>query len=161
MNFEIVSRAVAAFTLGCLAVGCASSPKNMAAISIQDRGNTQLRALDGTPLEAIVFKEIAPSVTLSFRTDSYQLDRESRARLSSFLKTLGPQQHGRLAIAGFADPTGSPNHNAKLSSRRARSVAQWLLDQGIIAEEYSVEGHGELFVPKFARARIVQVRVRN
>jgi outer membrane protein OmpA-like peptidoglycan-associated protein len=48
-----------------------------------------------------------------------------------------------LSIEGHTDDVGSKEHNLELSERRAASVRDYLVEQGVPAESVSARGFGE------------------
>ena len=73
------------------------------------------------------------------------------------LKSAGEQTVGRLAqfmreyenrrvrIEGYTDSTGSDAYNQQLSERRAESVRNALLNQGISSRRIEIKGYGEQY----------------
>jgi outer membrane protein OmpA-like peptidoglycan-associated protein len=51
----------------------------------------------------------------------------------------------RVRIEGHTDDRGADQYNLELSKRRARSVAQWLIDKGIPTDRLEAWGCGESF----------------
>lgn len=49
----------------------------------------------------------------------------------------------KVAIEGHTDDVGNDKRNLKLSDDRAKSVVQWLVDNGVEAERLSGQGFGE------------------
>ncbi len=64
------------------------------------------------------------------------------AKLSAFL-TQHPDR--TVAIEGHTDSVGSDDYNLSLSQRRANSVQQFLISQGIAPNRLTVSGKGENF----------------
>jgi OOP family OmpA-OmpF porin len=59
-------------------------------------------------------------------------------------KALQAQQNFNVEIAGHTDSTGSASYNENLSDQRAKSVRQYLIEQGIDADRLTARGYGEL-----------------
>lgn len=55
------------------------------------------------------------------------------------------KKHPRLKveIQGHTDSTGSPAYNLKLSQRRADSVRDYLLSQGVPEDQLQTKGYGQ------------------
>lgn len=75
----------------------------------------------------------------------------------------------RVQVSGFTDTTGTPEHNMRLSVRRAETVANYLVTKGVSKDRMTVAGFGEkrefLAVPtgdnvNEPRNRRVEVRKR-
>jgi OOP family OmpA-OmpF porin len=49
----------------------------------------------------------------------------------------------KVEIGGHADSRGSDEHNMKLSQARAESVRDYLISQGVPAEQLTAMGYGE------------------
>ncbi len=131
-----------------------------------DPDNDGDRILDGDdkcPLEAEVYNDFededgCPDETLAkveqgkivimqkifFDTGKATIKPESFVVLQAvrgIMKT-NPQIK-RVAIEGHTDDVGNDKRNKKLSDDRAKSVMQWLVDNGIDALRLSAEGFGE------------------
>jgi len=50
-----------------------------------------------------------------------------------------------VAIEGHTDSTGDESYNLELSKKRAESVGQYLIKQGISAQRLSYEGYGSKY----------------
>lgn len=89
----------------------------------------------------------APDVTLSadalFATDSAALSADARSELMQLVDQIsGRDDLGRIYIAGHADTTGNDAINEPLSQRRAESVADFLISQGVDGSLIQTEGFG-------------------
>ncbi|MDQ1353630.1 MAG: hypothetical protein QG657_3936 [Acidobacteriota bacterium] len=87
------------------------------------------------------------SINIRFKTDSKELDNKAvwdLNRLVDFLKA--PEQRTAvIVLAGFADNTGTPDHNTVLSRERAQSVLQKMAQYGIGEPKFLVlvDGFGQ------------------
>jgi len=61
-------------------------------------------------------------------------------RLADVLKT-NPTR--KVLVEGFADSTGTSEHNQALSERRAIAVRSALLELGVAGERVAIRGYGE------------------
>ena len=73
-------------------------------------------------------------------------DRLRFSRLNEFDKALGtlneyPQS--KVTVIGHTDSSGSKEYNKRLSEKRAESVAEYFVSQGIDKNRISFEGYGE------------------
>lgn len=89
----------------------------------------------------------APDVTLSadalFEINSAELSMASRDELRRLAEQIrGRNDLVRVFIAGHADATGNDAINDPLSRRRARSVGDYLVTQGVDASLIQAEGFG-------------------
>ena len=88
---------------------------------------------------APVFKE---SYTILFDFDSATLTPAARATLTEVVNALRAQNAG-ASIIGHTDTSGSKNYNQTLSERRAKAVADLILEAGIRPAVVTAEGRGE------------------
>jgi len=82
------------------------------------------------------------SVDFRFRTGSSELDTKAVDDIKRVASSMASQYAGRsVMLVGFADSTGNPSANVKLSKDRAQAVAGQMQQQGIAAG--SVTGFGQ------------------
>jgi len=67
----------------------------------------------------------------------------SNAELNLLYKTLLDHPTMKIEIRGHTDNVGEEEYNQQLSEARAKSVFQFLVDHGIVAERLSYTGFGE------------------
>jgi OmpA-OmpF porin, OOP family len=79
---------------------------------------------------------------LFFDVDKYELKDKSGTELSKIIQFLKENPSTRLEISGHTDNTGSAQYNRQLSEKRARSVFQYLIDNGIDPKRLSPKGYG-------------------
>jgi len=113
-----------------------------------DRQEAQLRAeLQGTGVS--VYRD-GDNITLNmpgnitFATNSSDLSPSFFAVLNSVGKVLDEFDKTVVEVAGHTDNTGSESYNQALSERRASSVAQYLMSQGVTQQRLITVGMGEL-----------------
>ncbi len=63
--------------------------------------------------------------------------------LKKLLKTLRQNPDFQVEIASYTDARGSDEYNLNLSQRRADSVVEWLVKQGVTRERLTPHGYGE------------------
>ena len=80
---------------------------------------------------------------ISFRTDSSELTPVSRQELSKFSQELKAYGFVRVEVQAHTDSRGSEAYNMDLSQRRAASVMDFLLSQGISSDQLIATGYGE------------------
>jgi len=85
---------------------------------------------------------IMPS-NITFETDQYRLKSSFYSALNSVGNVLAKYYDTTLRVTGHTDDTGSDQYNQELSERRARSVADYLVTQGVEQQRLFVEGAGE------------------
>lgn len=64
--------------------------------------------------------------------------------LQSVAKVLKEYENTLVTIGGHTDSTGSEDYNQLLSEQRATSVANIILQEGIVVERVAAAGYGEL-----------------
>ncbi len=77
-----------------------------------------------------------------FDIDKFELKDKSVPELQKVIQFLKENPTLKLEISGHTDNTGSATYNRQLSDKRARSVYQYLLDQGIAAARLTPKGYG-------------------
>lgn len=80
---------------------------------------------------------------ITFRTDSADINSNFYEVLNSVAIVLKEYEKSTVEVSGHTDSTGSDAYNMDLSQRRASSVAQYLISQGIYAPRLIVQGFGE------------------
>jgi outer membrane protein OmpA-like peptidoglycan-associated protein len=80
-----------------------------------------------------------------FETGKAELKGGAAANLSKLSAFLTQYPDRTVVIEGHTDSVGSDDYNLNLSQRRANSVQQFLLTQGIAANRLSAIGKGENF----------------
>jgi outer membrane protein OmpA-like peptidoglycan-associated protein len=78
-----------------------------------------------------------------FDTDKYDLKDKSITELQKIIRFLNENPQIRIEISGHTDNTGSPSYNQQLSEKRALSVYNYLINNGIIKEKLSWKGYGQ------------------
>jgi outer membrane protein OmpA-like peptidoglycan-associated protein len=80
---------------------------------------------------------------ITFATGKADITPESEQILMKALKTLTTYPDISVEISGHTDNVGSAKSNQKLSERRANSVRDWLIRQGVDANRITAVGYGE------------------
>lgn len=80
-----------------------------------------------------------------FPFDSAELSEEGKAAIDEYRDTLGPEMADAYEgiVIGHADSTGEPDYNLELSKRRAESVRDYLIANGVSAEKLRAIGRGD------------------
>jgi len=78
-----------------------------------------------------------------FATDSAEVTPESVKRLEMCLTAIQTHPYQKIVIKGHTDSTHTQEYNAELSRRRALSVAEWLIQQGLDANQLETKAYGE------------------
>ena len=78
-----------------------------------------------------------------FHTGEAQMDARANERLKDMAEVLKISPEVNVRLDGYADPRGDEEFNLKLSSSRADTVKQALVDAGVDEERIHVFSHGE------------------
>ena len=77
-----------------------------------------------------------------YEFDSWQLKKESMSELNNLLNLLSDNKDLIMEIGGYTDSTGSAEYNLILSEKRALSVVNYLLENGISPNRLKYKGYG-------------------
>ncbi|MDP7149856.1 MAG: OmpA family protein [Paracoccaceae bacterium] len=80
---------------------------------------------------------------IHFDFDSDRLKSSALPTLMLLREALADNSDWTIEIEGHTDSAGSDAYNLELSNRRAASVRQWLIDNGISGDRLSAKGFGE------------------
>jgi len=78
-----------------------------------------------------------------FRQADYRIDAASLPALQRIWRMLSENPNVVVEIAGHTDSDGSDITNMRLSASRAQSVANFLVENGILPYRLTVKGYGE------------------
>ena len=81
--------------------------------------------------------------SILFDTNSTALGPGARDRLNQVADILNRYPRTRVVIEGHTDSVGSESYNLRLSERRAESVADYLISQGVERFRITTIGYGE------------------
>jgi outer membrane protein OmpA-like peptidoglycan-associated protein len=85
---------------------------------------------------------VAREGQILFRFDSVQLDDASKPTLDKLAEAAKSCPDMRVQIGGHASAEGPAGGNQRLSLRRARSVAGYLIKAGVSARRLETAGYG-------------------
>jgi len=120
-------------------------------VNIDDDNDGIINSLDncaGTAPGTVVNNqgcELKADISLDnvqFKTGTAELSTKSRNLLNNVAQVLKQNKHLNFEVAGHTDNTGNYQSNVKLSESRAKSVHQYLIDQGVAASRLSAQGYG-------------------
>lgn len=86
---------------------------------------------------------VALSGDYLFEFDKYELNSASKEALAKVLNLYQEYDGNTIKIVGHTDSKGSQEYNQTLSEKRAESVHNWFIDNGISEEVLSYSGMGE------------------
>ena len=78
-----------------------------------------------------------------FDTGKYNLRMEAREKLAKLTGIVHAHPGLHLAVEGYTDSTGTAEFNMKLSEQRASTVRDYLISQGLAADQVTSQGFGE------------------
>jgi len=79
-----------------------------------------------------------------FAKDQSNIQSNGEAQLKQIAASLKKRFNGTdIAVFGNTDATGSTAHNQQLGAERAKSVRNWLIKNGILADDITVQSKGE------------------
>ncbi|WP_242928297.1 OmpA family protein [Pontibacter vulgaris] len=80
---------------------------------------------------------------LFFDTNKYTLEKKSKTELDKLIAFMRQNSAVQVEISGHTDDVGSDEANQLLSERRARSVVEYLANNGIAKARINFKGYGE------------------
>jgi OOP family OmpA-OmpF porin len=121
-----MAKAVTAVVLALALGGCATmQPK---------------KAVMEPPAQGAKLAEVSGA---GFQSGKTRLTDEAKAQMEQTVHTLQQFPALKVAVEGHSDSHGKAKYNQALSERRARAVADVLIEQGIAANRIAVRGYGE------------------
>jgi len=82
---------------------------------------------------------------ITFATGSNRLEPRFNRTLDSVVRVLSEFDRSLIEVAGYTDSVGSFEYNQQLSERRADSVSNYLIGQGIPSVRLTTQGYGERY----------------
>jgi outer membrane protein OmpA-like peptidoglycan-associated protein len=80
---------------------------------------------------------------VSFAVNSDELTPSATRKLTALMGQLNNPGVASIKVVGYTDSQGADAYNQRLSERRARSVADFLITQGVSAGKVTSQGLGE------------------
>ncbi|MBN4081614.1 OmpA family protein [bacterium AH-315-C07] len=80
--------------------------------------------------------------SIYFKVDSFALEKRSLFELKNVIEFLNFKNKVKFEILGHTDSSGDPEENKLLSNNRARSVYEYLTENGIDKDRLSYKGFG-------------------
>ncbi len=78
-----------------------------------------------------------------FEFSKSDLGDQAKTNLNNLVAVLNKYPNTNIEVQGHTDPRGSDEYNMALSQRRAKTVADYLLAQGIASSRITTRGFGE------------------
>ncbi len=127
-------------------VGAAAGAAVGAAIGHRmDKQEQELRQIQGVEVTRPSEGEITVRLTsdILFDLDSATLRSESRSTLRDLASNFQRYPDEIIDVEGHTDSSGTTEHNQVLSERRANSVRDFLVDNGVPSRNVTAVGYGE------------------
>ena len=80
---------------------------------------------------------------LHFAAGQSEVTPELESLLATAAKTLQENPDWKIQVEGYTDGVGSKSSNEALSTRRAKSVTDWLAEHGVDRSRLTAKGYGE------------------
>lgn len=80
---------------------------------------------------------------INFASNSYQLDEMARSVIDEFILYLKDNEQLKADIQGHTDNVGNPSDNMTLSHNRAKTVYNYVINNGISPSRVTYHGYGE------------------
>lgn len=112
-----------------------------------DKQQAELDQVEGLEVSRIAEDEIGVTVDndILYDIDSSSLRPDSLATLSDMSGVLARYPDTMVRVSGYADSTGTEEHNQVLSLRRAQSVSNYLSSRGVASSRIESFGYGEMY----------------
>lgn len=88
-------------------------------------------------------KTIIKTEEINFDYSMWYLRRESRERLGKLIQIMNQNKGITIEIGTHTDSRGNARYNQELSQKRANSVKEYLVENGIVADRILAKGYGE------------------
>ena len=88
--------------------------------------------------------EVRMTSDILFDYNSAALRSESRATLNELASNFSQYPDNRIVVEGHTDSTGGDAYNQRLSEQRAGTVADYLIERRVPADNVIVYGYGEM-----------------
>lgn len=95
------------------------------------------------PAPAVMPQKVTLSADTLFDFNKSTLKPGGKAKLDDLVRDLNAAKYDEIQVTGHTDRIGSDAYNLKLSERRANSVKDYLVSQGIPANRISAKGVGK------------------
>ncbi|WP_444463321.1 peptidoglycan-associated lipoprotein Pal [Rhodobacter capsulatus] len=137
----------AAFGLAMIALAACNNPSKNGANGVVDPGGAYG---DGSVTQGSINDPNSPAYfsgkvgdTVRFVVDQSTLTDEARTTLSGQAQWLNSHGNYAAIIEGHADEQGTREYNLALGARRASSVQQYLISQGVSADRLRTVSYGK------------------
>ena len=140
------SNLVAIMLITSFLAACATAPTETSSSSSSSTSSTsQSEVVGGIYIGTDTVEMLAIDVPdrVFFAYDSYSLAASAQATLNKQAKWLKANPSVAIAVEGHADERGTREYNLALGDRRASSVKDYLMSQGISSNRISTISYGK------------------
>lgn len=109
------------------------SPEVLSEKEIQEEFSEVLKSLPVRPLHHLLY----------FKSESTQLTAASMKTIPELLAAIEGRASVNISVVGHTDTAGDEEYNRQLSLKRARTVEQLLVKNGVDRESIETTSHGE------------------
>lgn len=78
-----------------------------------------------------------------FDTDKYDINNKSKESLDKLIEIFKKYDNTDILLEGHTDNTGKAEYNMSLSEKRAKSVRDYLVDNGVSSDRFTTKWYGE------------------
>ena len=104
--------------------------------------------------------EVIQSIYFDF--DKYEIRADQQKELQKFIKTIDSSRVESIQISGYCDDRGKDEYNYELSTKRANTIKDSLLVNGIKSKIIvSIQGKGSIMIDEDLESNIPEVRSKN
>lgn len=103
----------------------------------------QYPAVPAQPLSTSEVITLDDQGTVMFAFDSAELTGSAKGKLQELMGKLSAASVASVKVIGYTDSQGNDAYNQALSQRRASSVAEYLISQGLAPSKVTSQGRGE------------------
>jgi peptidoglycan-associated lipoprotein len=142
MRFSPILAAVAIVATGALA-GCADDPPPDAASGAGADAGAGSGFAGAPPPDTIEYFNQVVGDRVFFGLDEYTLDGEDQDTLRRQAEWLQANAATNVTVEGHADERGTREYNLALGARRANSVREYLVSQGVSPARVQAVSYGK------------------
>ncbi len=123
--------------------GCAKKPVETKAAAAASTPAPAPQPPSGPARESLEYFNTVVGNTVNFGYDKYDLDAASQAKLKGQADWLKQYPARTLTVEGHTDERGTREYNLGLGDRRANSVRQFLIAEGVTANRIKTISYGK------------------
>ena len=137
MRFKVLTIAAAALLLAA----CETTPRETASADATPTSTTERLGAPAPGSQEELNQEVGDRVFFDF--DSYAVRPDQRRTVELVAAWMNRHQNVQLTIEGHADERGTREYNLALGDRRANSVRDLLVSQGVSMQRLSTISYGK------------------